>query len=42
MTIDCSTQKETEEQMKLLLGKIVPDFEIKIKSELVFEINRLT
>ncbi len=41
MAINCDTLKETEEQMKLRLGRIIPDFEIRLKSELVFEINRL-
>jgi quinolinate synthase len=41
MAIDCSTLKETQEQMKKLLGRLIPDFEIQLKSELVFEINKL-
>lgn len=41
MSIDCATLSETVEQMRTRLHKIIPDFEIQAKAELVFEINRL-
>ena len=41
MPISASTVEETFEQMKVLLSKVVPEFEIKYKAELVFEINKL-
>ncbi len=41
MPISASTVEETFEQMKAMLSKVVPEFEIKYKAELVFEINKL-
>lgn len=41
MPIDCSTLQETELQMRKTLHRFIPDFEIKLKAELVYEINRL-
>jgi quinolinate synthase len=41
MPISASTLEETFEQMKDMLSKVVPEFEIKYKAELVFEINKL-
>ncbi len=40
MPIDCSSIEETYRAMQQKLGAIIPDFELKHKSELVFEINR--
>ncbi|MDQ7007094.1 MAG: quinolinate synthase NadA [Acidobacteriota bacterium] len=41
MPIDESTVEKTYDRMARLLDGIVPDFELKVKAELVFEINRL-
>lgn len=41
MGIDAPTVQATFEQMKVKLGKIVPEVELRQKAELVFEINRL-
>ncbi|MFO0415815.1 MAG: quinolinate synthase NadA [Pseudomonadota bacterium] len=41
MGIDANTVQETYLQMRQKLSKVVPDVELKIKAELVFEINRL-
>jgi quinolinate synthase len=41
MAISAPTVEETFEQMKGMLSKLVPEFEIKYKAELVFEINKL-
>jgi quinolinate synthase len=41
MAISAPTVDETFEQMKGMLSKLVPEFEIKYKAELVFEINQL-
>jgi quinolinate synthase len=41
MGIDANTVEETYLQMRQKLSKVVPDVELKIKAELVFEINRL-
>ena len=41
MGIDLPTLEATREAMKKTLERVVPDFEIALKSELVFEINRL-
>jgi len=41
MAISAPSVEATYEQMKSMLSKLVPDFEIKYKAELVFEINRL-
>jgi quinolinate synthase len=41
MAISTTSVEETYEQMKGLLHKLVPDFEIKYKAELVYEINKL-
>ncbi len=38
---DASTVQETYDLMSALLHKVVPDFELKMKAELAFEINRL-
>lgn len=40
MGIQASSVKETYEKMKLKLSKVVPDVELRIKAELVYEINR--
>lgn len=41
MSIAAPSVEETYEQMKGMLSKVVPDFELKYKAELVFEINKL-
>ena len=41
MGIDAPTVQETFIQMQQKLSKVVPDVELRIKAELVFEINRL-
>jgi quinolinate synthase len=41
MAISAPTVEATYEQMKRMLSRIVPDFEIRYKAELVHEINRL-
>ena len=41
MAIDCATIEETIEAMRHKLHNLIPDFEIKLKAELVYEINRL-
>lgn len=41
MPIDCRSLADTESQMRKLLHKVVPEVEIRIKAELVYEINRL-
>lgn len=41
MGIDASTIQETFKLMKAKLARVVPEVELRIKAELVFEINRL-
>ena len=41
MAIEADTVEETFEKMKEKLGRIVPEFELKLKSELAFKINKL-
>lgn len=41
MAIQATTLHNTQEAMKQLLSGVVPDFEIQLKAELVYEINRL-
>ena len=41
MSIEASTVQETYTQMQAKLAKVVPDVELRIKAELVYEINRL-
>ena len=41
MAIQANTVQATYEQMKAKLHDVVPDVELRIKAELVFEINRL-
>lgn len=41
MAIIADSFKQTFEQMKAKLGKVMPEFEIKMKAELAYEINRL-
>lgn len=41
MGITATTLKDTREEMQKLLDGIVPEFEIDLKAELVFEINEL-
>ena len=41
MAINTDSLKGTFEAMKAKLGKVMPEFEIKMKAELAYEINRL-
>lgn len=41
MGIEAATVQETYEKMQAKLSKVVPDVELRIKAELVYEINRL-
>ena len=41
MTIFAATVDSTFELMQAKLHKVVPDFELQYKAELVYEINRL-
>jgi len=41
MPIEASSVQETYRLMQAKLSKIVPDVELRIKAELVYEINRL-
>ena len=41
MSIAASSVEQTYERMKEKLSKVVPDFELKYKAELVYEINKL-
>jgi quinolinate synthase len=41
MAITAPTVEKTYEKMKAMLSHVVPEFEIKYKAELVYEINRL-
>ncbi len=41
MSIQANTVQETYIQMQAKLAKVVPDVELRIKAELVYEINRL-
>ncbi len=41
MPFQANSVQETYDKMQQLLHKIVPDFEIRIKAELVYEINRM-
>lgn len=40
MGIEASTVEETYRLMQAKLSKLVPDVELRIKAELVYEINR--
>lgn len=41
MSIEAATVQETFQKMRAKLSKVVPDVELRIKAELVYEINRL-
>ena len=41
MAIEAKSVSETFEAMRAKLSKLVPEFELRLKAELAFEINQL-